>query len=77
MASSMDVPVDLYIAAYGDPDAARGDWDAIKQLARYDVSRKCRLWRPVADHPLWVMRQPPLTRLGAWYESGVQRRRRS
>jgi uncharacterized membrane protein len=37
MASSSDAPVDLYIAAYGDPDAARGDWDVIKQLAYDDV----------------------------------------
>jgi uncharacterized membrane protein len=37
MASSTDAPVDLYVAAYDDPDAARGDWDAIKQLAQDDV----------------------------------------
>ena len=37
MASTTDAPVDLYIAAYGDPDAARADWDAIKQLAADDV----------------------------------------
>jgi len=37
MASSTDAPVDLYIAAYADPDAARGDWDAIKRLAHDDV----------------------------------------
>ena len=37
MTSSTDAPVDLYIAAYGDPDAARGDWDAIKQLATDDA----------------------------------------
>ena len=37
MASTTDAPVDLYIAAYGDPDAARDDWDAIKQLAADDV----------------------------------------
>jgi uncharacterized membrane protein len=37
MASKTDAPVDLYIAAYGDPDAARVDWDAIKQLADDDV----------------------------------------
>jgi uncharacterized membrane protein len=30
-------PVDLYIAAYNDPDAARADWDAIKELARDDL----------------------------------------
>ena len=27
-----DAPVDLYIAAYSDPDAAQEDWDDIKQL---------------------------------------------
>src|SRR4249920_1511674 len=37
MASDTDAPVDLYIAAYADPDAARADWDAIKQLASDDV----------------------------------------
>ena len=37
MASATDAPVDLYIAAYDDPDAARGDWDAIKQLAKDDT----------------------------------------
>jgi uncharacterized membrane protein len=37
MASSTDAPVDLYIAAYPDPDAARGDWDTIKQLAKDDT----------------------------------------
>ncbi|HEY6762151.1 MAG TPA: hypothetical protein VI318_21815, partial [Baekduia sp.] len=37
MASSSDVPVDLYIAAYDDPDAARADWDVIKDLASDDV----------------------------------------
>ena len=35
--AEMDVPVDLYIAAYDDPDAAQADWDAIKALARDDV----------------------------------------
>jgi len=30
-------PVDLYIAAYPDAEAAQGDWDAIKQLASDDV----------------------------------------
>ncbi len=34
MTSESDVPVDLYIAAYADPDAAQGDWDAIKEMAR-------------------------------------------
>ena len=37
MASGTDAPVDLYIAAYADPGAARIDWDAIKQLAADDV----------------------------------------
>jgi len=37
MATDTDAPVDLYIAAYLDPDAARDDWDAIKQLADDDV----------------------------------------
>ena len=37
MASDSDAPVDLYIAAYADQDAARGDWDAIKQLATDDL----------------------------------------
>ena len=37
MADADDAPVDLYIAVYPDPDAARGDWDAIKQLANDDV----------------------------------------
>jgi uncharacterized membrane protein len=37
MATDTDAPVDLYVAAYLDPDAARADWDAIKQLADDDV----------------------------------------
>lgn len=37
MASTTDAPVDLYIAAYADPDAARGDWDTIKELAKDDT----------------------------------------
>ena len=37
MPSADDAPVDLYIAAYPDPDAARGDWDTIKQLANDDL----------------------------------------
>ena len=37
MASTTDAPVDLYIAAYDDPDAARGDWDSIKELAKDDT----------------------------------------
>lgn len=30
-------PVDLYVAAYAAEDAARADWNAIKQLAKDDV----------------------------------------
>jgi uncharacterized membrane protein len=37
MATDTDAPVDLYVAAYADADAARADWDAIKQLADDDV----------------------------------------
>ena len=37
MASTSAPPVDLYIAAYPDPDAAREDWDTIKQLAKDDM----------------------------------------
>ena len=37
MASATDTPVDLYIAASGDPDAARADWDGIKQFAKDDL----------------------------------------
>jgi uncharacterized membrane protein len=37
MASTSSPPVDLYIAAYDDPNAARDDWNAIKQLAHDDV----------------------------------------
>ena len=37
MASTSAPPVDLYIAAYPDPDAAREDWDTIKQLANDDM----------------------------------------
>ena len=29
-----DVPIDLYIAAYDDPAAAQGDWDAIKGMVK-------------------------------------------
>jgi uncharacterized membrane protein len=32
-----DAPVDLYIAAYADEDAARADWDAIKELVKEKV----------------------------------------
>jgi uncharacterized membrane protein len=34
---AQDVPVDLYVAAYSDPDAAQQDWDEIKQLAKDKV----------------------------------------
>lgn len=34
-----DAPVDLYIAAYTDPDAAQGDWDELKRLAKEDIIR--------------------------------------
>jgi uncharacterized membrane protein len=34
MTSESDTPVDLYIAAYSDPDAAQADWDDIKALAK-------------------------------------------
>ena len=37
MSSATEAPVDLYVAAYPDPDAARGDWDTIKELAKDDV----------------------------------------
>jgi uncharacterized membrane protein len=37
MTAANDAPIDLYIAAYPDPDAARGDWDTMKQLAKDDV----------------------------------------
>jgi uncharacterized membrane protein len=37
MTDQSEVPVDLYIAAYDDPNAAQADWDAIKQLAHDDV----------------------------------------
>jgi uncharacterized membrane protein len=37
MATNTDAPVDLYVAAYADADAARADWDVIKQLADDDV----------------------------------------
>ena len=32
-----DVPVDLYVAAYADPDAAQDDWDAIRRLTEEKV----------------------------------------
>jgi len=34
---SNDVPVDLYIAAYNDPESAQEDFDALKQLVREGV----------------------------------------
>ena len=37
MSDDSDAPVDIYIAAYPDPDAAKDDWDAIKQLASDDT----------------------------------------
>jgi uncharacterized membrane protein len=37
MAKSTDAPVDLYVAAYLDADAAQEDWDALKKLANDDV----------------------------------------
>jgi uncharacterized membrane protein len=37
MTDQSEVPVDLYIAAYSDPDAAQADWDGIKQLAKDHV----------------------------------------
>ncbi|MFG1813620.1 DUF1269 domain-containing protein [Kribbella sp. NPDC049174] len=37
MGSDSNAPVDLYIAAYPDAEAARGDWDALKQAASDDV----------------------------------------
>ena len=37
MSEQSQVPVDLYVAAYADPDAAQADWDAIKELAKQDV----------------------------------------
>src|SRR4051794_41234930 len=33
----MDTPVDLYLAAYNDPDAAQQDWDTIKALSAEHV----------------------------------------
>jgi uncharacterized membrane protein len=37
MAQDSDVPVDLYIAAYADSDAAQDDWEAIEELAEQNV----------------------------------------
>jgi uncharacterized membrane protein len=39
----METPVDLYLAAYNDPDAAQEDWDAIKALAKDDIIRPLAL----------------------------------
>lgn len=37
MAPASEAPLDLYIAVYSDADAARGDWDGIKQLVKDDM----------------------------------------
>ena len=37
MASGNGAPVDLYIAAYADPNAAQADWDTIKEMAKDKV----------------------------------------
>jgi uncharacterized membrane protein len=37
MSADSDAPVDVYIAAYLDADAAKDDWDVIKQLAADDT----------------------------------------
>jgi uncharacterized membrane protein len=37
MPAADDAPVDLYIAVYPDPDAARGDWDTLKELANDEL----------------------------------------
>jgi uncharacterized membrane protein len=34
MATKSDSPVDLYVAAYSDENAAQRDWNGVKQLAR-------------------------------------------
>ena len=34
MAEKSDAPAYLYIATYDDPDAAQGDWDALKELVK-------------------------------------------
>ena len=33
----VNAPLDLYVAAYSDPDRAQQDWDEIKQLVRDEV----------------------------------------
>jgi uncharacterized membrane protein len=37
MSSDTAAPVDLYIAAYGDPDSAKADFDALKELVKEGV----------------------------------------
>jgi hypothetical protein len=37
MTTESDIPVDLYIAAYADPDAAQRDWDDLKALEKNKV----------------------------------------
>jgi uncharacterized membrane protein len=37
MSKDTAVPVDLYIAAYADPDSAKGDFDALKELVAAGV----------------------------------------
>jgi uncharacterized membrane protein len=37
MTSESDIPVDLYVAAYSDPEAAQDDWDDIRALAKDKV----------------------------------------
>ena len=37
MSSTTEAPVDLYVAAYDDKDAARDDWNVIKELAKADT----------------------------------------
>jgi uncharacterized membrane protein len=37
MSTATEAPVDLYIAAYDDPEAASQDWSALKALASDDV----------------------------------------
>jgi uncharacterized membrane protein len=34
MGSDIEAPLDLYIAAYDDPNAAQQDWDEIKRIAK-------------------------------------------
>ena len=37
--TDIDVPLDLYIAAYSDPDAAQQDWDDINALVKDKIIR--------------------------------------